>query len=64
MPTVIRHSASTEEQSREAERRRALQRSRDIDEELQETKRALDKKRKAIKLLLLGVCLRKPICWD
>ena len=25
MPTVIRHSASTEEQSREAERRRALQ---------------------------------------
>ena len=56
MPTVIRHSASTEEQSREAERRRALQRSRDIDEELQETKRALDKKRKAIKLLLLGVC--------
>ncbi|KAL1731583.1 guanine nucleotide binding protein, alpha subunit [Schizophyllum commune] len=55
MPTVIRHSASTEEQSREAERRRALQRSRDIDEELQETKRALDKKRKAIKLLLLAI---------
>ncbi|KAL1748230.1 G-protein alpha subunit-domain-containing protein [Schizophyllum fasciatum] len=54
MPTVVRHSAPTEDQSRDAERRGAQQRSRDIDEELLETKRALENKRKAIKLLLLG----------
>ncbi|TRM66827.1 guanine nucleotide binding protein, alpha subunit [Schizophyllum amplum] len=54
MPTVVRHNVPTEEQARQAEMRRAQQRSRDIDVELQETKRSLDKKRRAIKLLLLG----------